>query len=80
MERTFQVSSFVLESTTKCKKGFSCLAGSKEGLCWVKYASEYHFVEIKPKSNDFCPYVFTYRNTTYCLCPTRNEIYQRYYA
>jgi hypothetical protein len=77
MSLTREVTSVVLKATTKCEKGFSCLAGSNESLCWVKYFNRYYFVEIKPQAADCCPYVFVYSNATYCLCPTRNEIYNR---
>jgi len=78
MSLTREVTSAVLKATTKCEKDFSCLADSNESLCRVKYFNRYNFVEIIPQAADCCPYIFVYSNATYCLCPTRNEIYNRY--
>jgi hypothetical protein len=74
-----QVNTAVLKVTTKCNKSFACLSGNNECLCWATYASKYHFVEVKPESVDTCSYLLHYGNTTYCLCPTRNEIYTHYH-
>ena len=73
-----QLNSFVIKATTKCEHGFSCLSDSNECLCEVKCAGPEHFVEIKAHSSDSCRYFLAYNNFTYCLCPTRNEIYKRY--
>ena len=73
-----QVSIPILKATTKCDKGFSCLSGYTDCMCWASYASKYAFVEVKPKSVDPCSYLLHYGNATYCLCPTRNAIYNHY--
>jgi len=73
-----QLSGIVSKAATKCDKDFACLSGSVGCMCWVTYASRYRFVEIKPRSDEHCPYLFHYCEGTYCLCPTRNEVYNRY--
>lgn len=73
-----QIDEPVLRATTKCAKGFFCLAGRTDCACGPAYLSRYPFVEIKPKSIEPCSYLLRYRDATYCLCPTRNAIYQRY--
>ncbi len=75
---TLQMKSVVSKAITRCDKDFSCLSENVECTCWVTYASRYRFVEVKPRSNDPCSYLFHYGNGTYCLCPTRNELYNRY--
>jgi len=73
-----QVSMPIVKATTKCAKGFSCLSGCTDCMCWASYASKYPFVEVKHKSVDSCAYLLQYGNATYCLCPTRNAIYTHY--
>lgn len=73
-----QIKSVTSKAITRCEKDFSCLSGNEECVCWVAYASRYRFVQVKPQSNYPCSYLFHYGNETYCLCPTRNELYNRY--
>ncbi len=73
-----QVDKPVLSATTKCEKGFFCLSGKADCTCRPAYASKYPFIEIKPTCIGPCSYLFRYGELTYCLCPTRNAIYQRY--
>ena len=74
-----EVSEAILKDTTNCRKCFACLSGETECMCEViKPARAYNAVVIKPKSIDACKNFFHLDNTIYCLCPTRNEIYNRY--
>jgi len=68
----------ILSATTKCDKEFSCLSGCTDSMCWATYGSKYPFVEVKPKSAAVCSYLLRYSEASYCLCPTRNAIYNRY--
>jgi hypothetical protein len=73
-----KVSGAILKDTTNCRNSFACLSGETEYMCEViKSVSSYNAVIIKPKSIDSCKYFFHIDNT-YCLCPTRNEIYRCY--
>ena len=74
-----KVSGAILKDTTNCRNSFACLSGETECMCEViKSARAYNVVAIKPKSIDSCKNFFHLDNTIYCLCPTRNEIYNRY--
>jgi hypothetical protein len=73
-----QIEQAVVNATTGCTKGFMCLSGHTDCMCWPAYASRYPFVEIKPKSIEPCSYLLRYGTTACCLCPTRNAIYHRY--
>jgi len=78
-EVKIQIDRPVLSATTRCTKGFFCLSGHSDCICWPTYASRYPFVEIRPKSIGPCSYLLHYGNSDYCLCPTRNAIYHRYH-
>lgn len=73
-----QVSEYAVMATTKCKKHFACLAGNKECLCEVTGLNGSHTVTVKPNGNNGCKYMFQMNSSIYCLCPTRNEIYNCY--
>ena len=73
-----KISEYTLKATTKCEKDFSCLSGRKECLCKIEYPNEHHTILIKTRPDNFCTYLLHLNASTYCLCPTRNEIYIRY--
>jgi hypothetical protein len=74
-----KVSEVILKDTTNCRNNFACVSGETGCMCEViKSVSSYNVVVIKPKSIDYCKYFYHLDNTNYCLCPTRNEIYNRY--
>jgi hypothetical protein len=78
-QEDIKVSEVILENTTNCRNSFACLSGENESMCeGIKSVSAYHAVIIKPKSINSCKYFVHLDNTIYCLCPTRNEIYNRY--
>jgi hypothetical protein len=72
------VSDLIVKATTKCKKGFSCLSEKTGCMCKAISSSPDHTVVIKPSSSDPCTYHRTLGNAHYCLCPVRNDIYNRY--
>jgi|COG998Drversion2_1049125.scaffolds.fasta_scaffold470610_1 hypothetical protein len=73
-----KVSELIIKATTKCKKGFSCLSDKTDCMCKAISSSPDHTVVIKPSSSDPCNYHRTLGNAHYCLCPVRNDIYNRY--
>ena len=78
-KETIQVSEVILKDTTTCRNSFACLSGETEYMCEViTSVSSYNAVAIRPKSIDSCRNYLHVDNTTYFLCPTRNEIYRCY--
>jgi hypothetical protein len=73
-----KVNDFILKGTTKCEKDFSCLSSDKECLCKVVSSNKSSCVELEQRPVDSCNYSFHFNASMYCLCPTRNEIYNRY--
>jgi len=72
------ISEYIKMATTRCKKDFSCLNGSKDCLCEIDASNGSHTVSIKTKGSTCCNYLLRLGSRTYCLCPTRNEIYNCY--
>lgn len=79
IENNFKVSDDTLRCTTKCHKEFSCLSQEKRDFCQIESCihEEVHF--IKKKDNAPCRYRKAFGSTYYCNCPTRKEIYNKYY-
>ncbi len=68
----------VLHQTTNCIYNFTCLLGDKTCLCDVVGSNEEDIVELKAKPSISCKYCISLESSTYCHCPTRVEIYNRY--
>ena len=68
----------VLHRTTNCKHDFRCLSGKKKRLCKVTGSVGFDIKIIKPKAEIDCKYRLTYGNGSLCVCPTRNDLYNRY--
>lgn len=64
--------------STRCDKGFPCLAGKTEGLCQVEFAIGDDVLLVRPVANQPCPYKTFFRESFSCECPVRREIYHRY--
>ena len=68
----------ILAKTNNCNDSFRCLSGEKGCLCDVVDSTSFSLVKIKPKSDITCNYLFPFSKSSFCRCPTRNEIYKRY--
>jgi len=68
----------VLQKTTHCINDFSCLFGDKTCLCDVVTSNEEDIIEIKAQPSRSCKYCISLDSASYCHCPTRVEIYNRY--
>jgi len=68
----------VLHKTTHCINDFSCLSGEKTCLCDVVASNEEDIIEIKAQPARSCRYCIALESASYCHCPTRVEIYNRY--
>ncbi len=70
----------VINNTTKCKKGLSCLKGNEEILCEVNDCVDGKVLFILPKDNTgFCEYKMAFGYSFICNCPVRKEIYNNYH-
>ena len=72
------IDEYIKMATTRCKKNFSCLNGSRDCLCEVDGSNGSHTVSIKTRGHTSCNYLLQLGTVTYCLCPIRNEIYMQY--
>ena len=68
----------VLNRTFNCKDDFRCLIGNKEFTCEVVRPVGSSMVQIKVLSQTSCKYHVPFGSSAYCICPTRNELYNRY--
>jgi len=73
-----QISEYIVMATTKCKKDFTCLAGKKDCLCEIEGSNGSRTVSVKANGNNGCNYKLHLNASVYCLCPTRNAIYNCY--
>jgi len=78
MVMKFTIEEHIKKAATKCRKDFSCLTGNKECLCPVRAINGNHTVQIDGSSANSCKYCFHMEPKIYCLCPVRNELYNRY--
>ena len=68
----------VLHKTIHCINDFSCLSGDKTCLCDVVASNGEDIIEIKSQPARSCRYCIALESASYCHCPTRVEIYNRY--
>lgn len=74
----FDVSEETRHETIQCDKSFSCLKNDGKDLCKVRLGGNgpAHFVKC-PEDNH-CSYRLSYGGAYLCICPVRNEIYNKY--
>jgi hypothetical protein len=73
-----KIAETTLKRTLSCKKDFCCLTGSREYLCEVVSSVGSSMVQIKAVSQRSCKYYVPFGSASYCVCPTRNELFNRY--
>ena len=73
-----EISENVINATTKCEKGFSCLSDNLEPACKVEYcvSNSVYFVKCLNTAN--CSYKVSFGDGHFCTCPIRKEIYDKY--
>ena len=74
-----EIADSVRKKTTKCESDFKCLTGDTSCVCEVTEGSKLATVKIRSKPNPSCVYSLSIDTLHYCLCPTRNAIYQKYH-
>ncbi|TNF52770.1 hypothetical protein EP227_06875 [bacterium] len=77
-EMETKIEDYILKATNKCKNNFSCLDGKKNCMCKIIHSNNYHTVQIDGKPVNACNYILSMGSKMYCLCPVRNELYNRY--
>lgn len=75
--KELSVDSATISATTKCSKQFSCLAGDGE-ICAVEYSMNKGISFVNCAEDSGCCYRTSYGDGWICLCPVRNEIYNKY--
>ena len=73
-----KVDEHIVAATSKCNKNFACLNGGKSCMCEVDHVNANRTVQIKTRPANACKYILKMGSSVYCLCPVRNEIYNRY--
>ncbi len=74
----YYVCDITIRATTKCDKEFSCLEGSRQDLCSVKYCINRGISFVECANDNNCYYKTSYGDGMICLCPVRNELYNKY--
>jgi len=80
MEENYLISDEVKAATTNCQKSFSCLSAIRKasGMCKVVFCVNCKMLGILCESEKECTYKYDSEDRTYCICPTRKEIYMKY--
>ena len=68
----------ILQNTTNCENGFSCLNGGREKICKVESVVSDKVLFVKCLHTDNCYYKLSFGQEIICTCPTRKEIYNKY--
>jgi hypothetical protein len=77
----FNISTQVLQETTRCPNNFSCLLSGQAGdpvECKVQWADGKNVLLLESKKPLACPYRFLFGEGQICTCPTRSAIYKKY--
>ena len=77
-KREIKIDKAILHRTTDCLFDFNCLSGGQTCICDVVASNEKDIVEIKAKPSIPCKYCVSLESASYCTCPTRVAIYNRY--
>lgn len=81
MQRKFHVPDEVLQKTTKCMNGFSCLATGQCNdpiRCSVEKVIGENIIFIKTSDDAYmCPYRVTFGYGKVCRCPTHFALHQQ---
>ncbi len=72
----YHINEDTMRVTSQCERNYSCLSGHKECLCKIEKARG-NVLFIHPENTN-CKYRSSFAYFKICLCPIRNEIYERY--
>ena len=71
-----EISEETLKKTTRCRKGFSCLSGTRKDMCVVDPKDMKLLIICLSDEN--CGYKTPLNDKIICACPTRKELLERY--
>ena len=72
------VSNEAQRAAKHCKKGFSCLDKKRKDLCPVEKSLFGIAHRIKCLNSEACSYQYILGDDTFCSCPVRKEIFNKY--
>lgn len=73
-----EVDKRVFNKTLQCKKNFNCVKTSNHECCKVEHCvnNQVHFVKCPDAV--ICNYKMNFGGSSFCSCPVRKEIYNKY--
>ena len=75
----FQVSDGSRWATQKCPSGYSCLTGDRKHLCAVEPCGNGKSRSVTClEEGNCCSYLHPFGAGNYCMCPVRQEIFNKY--
>ena len=72
------VSDDVKDMVAECEKDFYCLTGELDHLCEVTGCVFESILYIKCLAGKYCNHKYSIGEDTFCSCPVRKEIYNKY--
>ena len=73
-----EVSKRVYNDTQKCRKNFRCLKPNQNVCCKVEHCVNNVVYFVKCSDTTFCSYKVNFGDSSFCTCPVRKEIYNKY--
>ncbi|XCN73013.1 MAG: hypothetical protein Q3M24_22515 [Candidatus Electrothrix aestuarii] len=73
------VSDDVKDMVDECEKGFFCLNGELDHLCEVTDCVFESILYVKCLADKYCGHKYSVGENTFCSCPIRKEIYNKYH-
>ncbi|RJQ49623.1 MAG: hypothetical protein C4538_01890 [Nitrospiraceae bacterium] len=73
-----EISDDIINNTTKCNNGLSCLSGERACLCEIEDNFNCKVLFVKPNNLQTCSYRMSFGYSYVCTCPTRKEIFRLY--
>lgn len=73
-----EINEDILLGTKCCDNNKSCLNGNLNNCCKVIECINNHVYFVKDKDIEHCYYRHKYGYSSFCTCPTRKGIYNKY--
>jgi hypothetical protein len=73
-----EIDQAILSSTTRCRRGFSCLSAVSRSICPPEQFIQDDVLFVKSARTKMCPYLVHFGLGFVCSCPVRKGIYKRY--
>ena len=69
----------IKDLVAECEKGFFCLNGELDHLCEVTDCVFESIIYVKCLADKYCRHKYSVGENTFCSCPIRKEIYNKYH-